>query len=640
MLWQIIKKSFPLIGRNRKPADLPVTNQLIQSAVAQHQAGNLQEAEHIYQSILEEQPDNPDALHLLGLVAHQTGNNEVAIDLIEKAINVAPSVADFYNNCGEAYRMLHQYDVAITRYEQALAINPDYAEAHNNLGNALNESDQPEQAIVHFEQALAINPDLVEAHNNLGNSLNELGRKEEAIAHFERALVINPDYAEAHNNLGVILQDLDRTEEVVAHFEQALTIKPDHFPAHNNMGNTFKELGLYEEAIACYEQALVINPEFADAHNNLGVALQELGRKDDAITSFEQALVINPNYAEAYNHLAMIKPMQGQVPVIEELLINPATSETDAMHYHYALGKIYIDNATFARAFEHYQHANRIRRKSITYDPQSHSDFVDRLIDFYSIKYFQKKFAYEPDSELPVFIVGMPRSGTSLVEQIISNHLQVYGAGELGAFRQIEESMTKELETSSPYPDCMSLCNDVITHKLADVYLKELSAYSQDARRITDKMPDNFLRIGLIKTLFPKAKIIHCKRSALDTCTSIFLNYFVRGSEYSFDLNDIGQYYLDYERLMDHWNNLFPADIFNMQYEELVENQEANSRLLIGHLGLEWDEKCLDFHQNKRAVKTASNLQVRQPMYKHSINRWKHYEKHLESLIEVLQHHI
>ena len=232
----------------------------------------------------------------------------------------------------------------------------------------------------------------------------------------------------------------------------------------------------------------------------------------------------------------------------------------------------------------------------------------------------------------------MPRSGTTLVEQIVSSHPQVHGAGELLSFERIEKTITKQYEASSPYPECVSLCKDSILFRFSTEYLAELGNHSQDAIRITDKMPDNFLRIGLIKTLFPHAHIIHCQRNAMDTCTSIFLNYFADGNKYSFDLAELGQYYLDYTRLMDHWSSLFSSEILDVQYEDLVMNQEIVSRQLIEYLGLEWNENCLDFYSNKRAVRTASNLQVRQPIYKNSINRWKHYEKHLEPLIAILKH--
>ena len=645
-------------------------SQLIQTGLEHHQTGRLQEAETIYRSILKEQPKHPDVLHLLGVLSLQVGKSEIAVDLIESAIKVNPDEPEFYNMCGEAYRALNKHDMAITRYEQALAIKPDFAGAHNNLGNAFKELGRVEDAITHYEQAIAISPDFAISHNNLGIALKDLGRPEDAITHYEQAIAIMPNYAEAHSSLGNVLQELGRPEEAVTHHKQALAIRPDYAEAHSNLGNALKELGRpedaithYEQAIAIqpdfamahynlgialdelsrpeeaitrYEQALAIKPDYAEAHNNLGNALDELGRQEDAITHYEQALAINPDYAEAHRNLSKIKPKQEQVSIIEKLLKKPSLSETDEIHCHFALGNIHNNVKTFNKAFEHYNKANTLKRKSVIYDSQNYSANVDRLIKVYSNGYFQGTTACGSESELPVFIVGMPRSGTSLVEQIVSSHPQVHGAGELASFGRFEEAIAEQFKASNPYPECMALCNESVALGFSEKYLEELRNYSHDAKRITDKMPANFARIGLIKTLFPKARIIHCQRNALDTCTSNFLNYFAVGNEYSFDLLELGQYYLDYERLMAHWCSLFPTEILAVQYEDLVMNQEKISRQLIEHIGLEWDECCLNFHKNKRAVNTFSSMQVRQPIYAHSINRWKHYEKHLAPLIAIL----
>jgi len=645
-------------------------SQLIQTGLEHHQSGRLQEAETIYRSILNEQPQQLDALYLLGVLALQVGKGEIAVDLIENAIKIKPNEPDFYNMCGEAYLALHKYDIAIARYEQAIAIKPNFAGAHNNLGNAFKELGRMEDAIARYEQAIAISPDFAMSHNNLGIVLKELGRPEEAIAHYMQAITIVPNYAEAYTNVGNALQELGRAEDAIAHHKKALAIRPDYAEAHINLGNAHKELGRPADAISHYEQALAIQPDFAMAHYNLGIALDELGRPEDAITHYERALAIKPDYAQAHNNLAnaldeagrqedaithyekavaikpdyaeayrnltKMKPKQEQAPIIEELLKSPSLSETDAIHCHFALGNIYHAAEAFDQAFEHYNQANALKRKSTTYDSQNYSIYVDRLIEVYSEEYFEEISAYGSDSELPVFIVGMPRSGTTLVEQIVSNHPEVYGAGELSSFGRFEEAIAKQFEDSEPYPECMRLCNESIASKFSKRYLAELRNYSQDAKRITDKMPGNFSRIGLIKTLFPKARIIHCQRNALDTCTSNFLNYFAVGNEYSFDLGELGQYYLDYERLMAHWDSLFSSDILRVQYEELVMDQEAMSRQLIAYLGLEWDDRCLDFHKNKRAVHKLSSMQVRQPIYTRSMNRWKHYEKHLAPLIAIL----
>jgi tetratricopeptide (TPR) repeat protein len=543
--------------------------EMLQRAGSFYQAGNLQEAEILYLSILEKYQNYHEATYMLGVIAYQVG----------------------------------QYSLAIARFEQTLALKPNYVDAHNNLADAL----------------------------------KAMGRLDEAIFHYKKTLSIKPDFPEPHINLGNCLSLLNRVDEAIDHFKQALSIKPDFVKAHFNLGNSLKERGKMEEAISHYEKALALRPDLIAAHNNIGALLQDMGRKEEAIKHYEQALIIKPDFAWMHFNLTKIKPKQEQIPIIENLLASPTISIEDAMYYHHALGNIYNEAKSYSNSFEHYLKGNKLKRKTIDYDAQKHTEFVDRLIETYSEDYFQNKIVCGSDSELPVFILGMPRSGTTLVEQIVSCHPNVFGADELTTLANIEIAIIKHFETSMPYPECISLFEETNAQIYSAEYLQELRVFSRDATRITDKAPYNFLRIGLIKILFPKARIIHCKRNALDTCTSIFLNYFASGNEFSYDLTEIGQYYLDYKRLMEHWHNLFPNEIFDVQYEELISNQNEISQQLINYLGLEWDDACLDFHKNKRAVKTASNLQVRQPIYTKSVERWKRYENYLQPLINILQ---
>jgi tetratricopeptide (TPR) repeat protein len=646
------------------------SSQLIQTGLKLHQAGRLQEAESCYQAVLREQPKNSDAWHLLGVIAQQIGKDEVAVELIEKAIDIRPDVADYYVTCGEAYRAMREYDSATHCYEKALSINPGFAGAHLNLGNTLKETGRVLEAIGHYEKAVALQPDFAIALNNLGIALKEIGRTEDAITRFERALAIAPGYFEAYNNLGNALLAVDRFDAAISRFEQAIAIQPKYAEAHSNLGNAFRqsgrledairqykeavsckpdfamghynlgialeETGRAEEAIASYLQALSIDSGFAEAHHNLGFAFQDLGRKDEAIASYQRAIAHKPEYASAYLHLSMIEPQLEQASVIEALLEQSSLDDKDTVLCHFALGNIYHDAEQFEQAFDHYLVANTLKRNTITYEPQSHTDFVDRLTETYSKTYFRNLGPGGSDSNLPLFIVGMPRSGTTLVEQIISSHPQVYGAGEIEFIGRIEERLAGDYAAKSDYPECMNSCSKETPVVLAREYLEQVRRYSGEAVRITDKDPGNFHRIGLIKTLFPKARIFHCQRNPMDTCASIFFNHFAKGNEYAFNLDELGHYYIDYENLMSHWKSLFPEDIMTVEYENLVKNQEEVSRRLIDHAGLDWDDLCLRFHDNTRAVRTASSSQVREPIYTRSVNRWKQYEKQLLPLAKIL----
>jgi hypothetical protein len=328
-------------------------------------------------------------------------------------------------------------------------------------------------------------------------------------------------------------------------------------------------------------------------------------------------------------------PRQELIPVVEKLIDDPVLPKDDAINCHFALGNLFKSGKSFDRAFGHFQAANALQRETFSYDPEENSRLFDKLAEVYSRRFIADTRQFGADSELPVFIVGMPRSGTTLVEQILSSHALVHGAGEIEAFPGVMLSITEELGHAGPPPECISLIDRKLAAKYSAQYLQELQQYNPMARRITDKLPGNFVRIGLIKTLFPDARIVHCQRNPLDNCVSLFFHYFT-ALTCSFELTELGQYYLDYQRLMSHWQSLFPGEIFNVQYEELVTDQERVSKQLVDYLGLEWDEKCVDFHNNERNVLSPSNMQVRQPMYMNSIIRWKQYEEFLQPLIEVL----
>lgn len=639
-------------------------SQQLQAALAHHQAGRLREAEAIYRTILAEQPEDPNALYLLGVLALQAGQNEAAHDLLKKAIAVSPANADAHNMCGEACRALGQPDEAIRSYQEALRLNPEFAGAINNLGNvymelgrheaaaaeyaraialapgfamshdnlglAMKALGRPEEALPHFERALSIAPDYPGAHNNLGNTLREIGRTDEAIARYRRVIELDPRFAEAHNNLGTALKDIGNLDEAAAEYEKALALRPGFAMAHNNLGLLYDETARPYDAMACYERAIAIDPDYADARNNLGNVLFQLGRPDEAAAEYRKAIAIRPSFAEAYRHLTNVRPDPEIIGSILEQLDRPDLPSDDTMHFHYALARIAEHQREHGEAFRHFQTANRLRRRALDYDPDEHARLIDRLIETFSPALRERTRDWGSDSEVPVFIVGMPRSGTTLVEQIVSSHPRVHGAGELPILANLAMGL-------AGYPESLLERGPALAADWSDRYLAVLRGHSDSADRITDKAPSNFLRIGLIRLLFPRARIVHCRRNPLDTCLSNYFNYFVVGNEFSYDLEELGHYYQCYERLMNHWRESFAAGFLEVDYQDLVRDQEATSRKLIDYLGLEWDPACLAFHQNRRAVKTASSMQVREPIYGRSVDRWRNYEEQLSPLISLLR---
>jgi len=466
--------------------------------------------------------------------------------------------------------------------------------------------------------------------------LEELGRTELAIGHYEKSIAIAPDIAAVHSQLGAALQKMGQTKNAIKCFERALRLRPNDIGTRKVLALMLRQVGKVGEALILLEEATNLRPEDREAQLSLASTYRQLGQTEHAIERLKQFLAIRPTCGEAYYHTSLIRPRQELIPVVQEILDNPRLSKSDAIYCHFTLGNLFDSGESYDRAFRHFLKANTLQRETFAYDAKEHSSTVDRLIAVYSKRFFRTKRQLGSTSQLPVFIVGMPRSGTTLIEQILSSHALVHGAGETEAFRGVNRSIAEQLSFAKPAPECMSLIDAEIIEQHSARYLQEMQLHSPTAARITDKSPMNFVRIGLIKSLFPDARIVHCQRNPLDTCISLFFHCFTHLT-CSFEMKELGQVYLDYQRLMSHWQNLFPGEIFTVRYEELVANQETVSKQLVEYLGLDWDEKCLDFHNNDRNVLSPSNMQVRQPMYKSSMNRWKLYEKHLQPLINALR---
>ncbi len=608
---------------------------LSQKALQHFKEGRLQQAQDECLALLQNQ-QHPGAILILGWIAHQQRELDVAVKRYQQYLGLRPKDAEAHYTLGLVFKELGRTELAIEHFNQSISIVADNAAVHKQLGDAYSKLQRLEEAIKPYETALALQADDVVTRINLGNVFHGLHRYTQSIQLYQQALTMQPDNVQVHRHLGASYQRMGQTQEAMKCFEQALSLRPDYVDARIKLAEVLRELGRAEEALVQVEQVTDLKPDETQAHVILALILRELGQAELAIERFERLLSTEPRCGHLYYQIAMLKPKQELIPILEKLISDPSLPNGDAIFCHFALGNIHRGSNSFDQAFSHFLEANTLYRKTFVYDAKEHALLIDRLIKVYSKRFFQRKHQFGSASQLPVFILGMPRSGTTLVEQIISSHPKVYGAGELQAISAIILTISQQLEHANLYPECMTLFDKEMAEEYSARYLQELALHSATAKHITDKFPGNYFKIGLIKTLFPDARIIHCQRNPLDSCISIFFHC-IQDWKWSFELTELGQYYLDYQRLMSHWQKLFPGEIFTVQYEELVMDQERVSKQLIDYLGLEWDEKCLDFHNNERDVRTISNMQVRQPMYKNSMNRWKHYEKHLQPLIDVLQ---
>jgi len=608
---------------------------LFETALRHYQEGDLQQAQDDCHRILREQ-QRPDAILILAKIAHERSEFKLAVERYQQFLSIVPSHEQTHFHLGVVLEELGQVEAAIEHYKKANTITANNAAVHDRIANAYCKLQRWVEAIKAYQQLLALQNDDVGTMIKLGQAFTKAKLIPESILMYEQALTLLPDNALLLRRLGGGLLIMGQLKKAIDCFDQALSSRPDYFAVRIDLALALRQLGRAEQALALLEQAIGLKPDNEEAQINLALTLKQLGRTELAVERLEQFLTDSPSCGRAYYHISKIKPKQELVSAVEKLVNNSELPKGDATYCHFALGNVFDNSKLFDQAFNHYLKANKLHRETLSYDARENAQYVDSLIKVYNKGFFQGKGPHGATSQLPVFIVGMPRSGTTLAEQIVSSHAMVHGAGEIRACPAINYSIAYQLKYSKPDPECMSLIDRKMIEVYSARYLQELTHHCPAAARITDKEPGNFFRIGLIKTLFPNARIIHCQRNPLDNCVSVFFHYFT-AFQSSFELTELGQFYRDYLRLMTHWNNLFPGEIFTLQYEDLVDDQERVSRQLIDYLGLEWDQNCLDFHNNERNVMTPSNMQVRQPMYKDSINRWQPYEKHLKPLIEVLQ---
>jgi len=490
---------------------------------------------------------------------------------------------------------------------------------------------QGKDALPALQKAAELLPEDAEAHGNLGNALRAAGQIQQAAKSHGRALALKPDYAEAHNNLGSVQLDLGRLDEAAASFRRALAINADFALAHSNLATVLTLQNQRMEAEASCRRALEINPRLTAAVVQLAELQADLGRFADAESLMKRAIAIEPNMPEAWAGLVRWRKMaRGDSWLAEaQRILGQRLPPRREVHLRYAMGKYFDDVGDHEQAFTNFRRANELTKIGRpAHDSRLFTRAIDLIVHLHTRDWLSRARAVSSPSDRPVFIVGMPRSGTTLAEQILASHPEVFGAGELPFWNSAATTLAASRTDGG---------NDQnILGRLADDYVKLLSRLSPDARRVVDKMPANFLHLGAIHAALPDARIIHMRRNPIDTCLSIYFQNFGTEHFYASDLDDLACYYTEYLRLMDHWRYILPAStILEVPYEAFVEAPEAWSRTMVEFIGLPWDPKCLDFQGTTRAVSTFSKWQARQKISKSSVGRWRNYEKFLGPLMRL-----
>jgi tetratricopeptide (TPR) repeat protein len=610
------------------------------------QAGRLAEAEAIYRAILAEAPQDPHTLHFLGTLVHQTGRHEEALGLITRALAAEGPHPVIYANLATVNLALDRLDEAERNCRLALDRQPNLASAVFCLGVVHYRRGRHAEAAAAFCDAVRHDPRRGDARRRLEARPEEL--RFAVVAQLQARHQAEPGNDEVCRDLATALLADRRPQEAMVHLRESLRLWPHQAELHALLGLAHQQLEQMAEAADCFRTALRCNPAHTQARCDLGGALETLGRADEGAEEFRIVLAQQPTNTEAIAALSKLavaghhRFSDEELACIETLSARPDLTIADECRLHFALAQLLDHRGDSTAAFEHARRANAARARfdrgrGHVFDPAENRRRIDRLIAVFTPTYFAHLRSLGSESDLPIFIVGMMRSGTTLAEQILASHPQVHGAGELREIGMASTALPKRLGTVDEYPECMLHLDAATAAVTAEAHLRMLRRRGGDALRVVDKYPLNFLNLGTIATLFPRAKIIHCRRDPLDTCVSCYFQDFFDPFPFKHDLTHFGEYYREYERLMAHWREVLPMPIFELQYEELTADPETISRRLVEYCGLDWDDRCLKFHKTERPVRTASLLQVRKPMYRSAVGRWKRYEQQLQPLIEALR---
>ena len=604
------------------------------------QKGLLAEGEEAARRAVTMDPGLVSGWNNLGILLQEAGKFAESFDCLERVVALQPGWAEAHNNLANTCRRLGDLDRAEQHYRTALSLNPSYAEAHSNLAFLLSAQGRSDDAAAHAQRAIELSPRLVDAYLNLAEVETSRHRNDAALQALDRVGAFAPLHPAVLTARAKTLKQLERFDEALGLARQALALAPQSADAHVTLAMVLQSMGQTDEALAQFEQAALLPGAVAEnALVGRATLLMEAGRRDDALAAFDRALKAFPGSVTALAGRAdtrTFQPGDPDIAVLEACVAETGRhSLADRISAHFSLGKAYLDTHDAQRAFHHLDEGNRQKRSTLSYDSAASEQWMERVADTFSAERYAGLQGTGVPSALPVFIIGMPRSGTTLIEQIVSSHPQVTGAGELSALRLA-------IEDKGEFPQSVKALagQDAAPFftQLGLAYLSRVTPLAQGRARLVDKMPGNFLYAGLIPLILPGARIIHIRRDPVDTCLSCYTKLFSGDQPFAYNQTELGRLYRAYERLMAHWRKVMPPGcLIEVDYEDVVDDLEQEARRLVEFLGLPWDDACLSFHKNRRVVRTASVNQVRQPIYKTSKGRWQAYADYLGPLLKALE---
>lgn len=624
--------------------------------------------------ILKVLPDQPNALMLLGLGLGATGQTKEALDTFTQLIKIQPNWAAVYFEIGQLQAKTGNYSAAIRQLRTALSIKPDFPKAWLCLGDyysAIEDDAKAQLAYANHVRFSASDPQLlaaavaltdnripdaehllksylkhyptdVAAIRMLAEVAARLGRDIDAENLLARCIELAPEFHFARQNYALILNRLNKAELALAQAEMLLELEPGNLSYLNIKAVALNKLGDCGTAIKLYESIIVNHPGYSKIWHSFGHTLKTAGFQERAVQAYRRSIELEPSYGEAFWSLANLKTFQFSDDDITQMrfqLQQDALSDGDRFHFDFALGKALEDKKDFAASFGHYNKANALRKTLIRYSPERNRFKVDECETLFSAQFFQERKDFGVADAAPVFILGMPRSGSTLLEQILSSHSQVEGTMELPDIISITKALYRQLkgaDAKTYYPLLQEMTREE-SIGYGERYLQNTRIHrQQNLPFFIDKMPNNFAHIALIQLILPNAKIIDARRHPLACCFSNYKQHFARGQNFSYSLEDMGRYYVDYVRLMSHFDTALPGRIHRVHYESMVENTESEISSVLSYCDLPFEADCMRFFENSRPVRTASSEQVRKPIYKEGVDHWRHYEEWLGPLKNVL----
>lgn len=597
--------------------------------------GLLSEAEQAAQRAVALDPNLAIGWGNLGIILQESGQLTHSLDCLKRFAAMQPDSPQAHNNLANTYRRLNRLDLAHTHYRQALTLDPHYAEAHSNLAFLFSAQGQFEHAVQAARRAIELNPRLPDAYLNLAEAETSCLRHAQALHWLDALHQFAPHHVAGLSARAQLLKKTERHDEALVAANTALELAPDNANAHLTLGLVLQALNRHDEALKHFDRAAELPGTVTEqALVARATLLQESGRKAQAHAAFDTALAAFPGSIAALTARTESKrysaddsdiaTMQAHLQDAQALVLN------DQLTLHFALAKAYLDIADSPRAFHHLNTGNALKRATFAYEADASQAWMQRIAERFPAERYRQPSTTGAPSSLPVFVLGMPRSGTTLVEQILASHPQVHGAGELAALRHA-------IEHQGTFPDSSHSWSAADLQQIGERYLQQVEPLADGRTRLVDKMPSNFLYAALIPLILPGARIIHCRRDPVDTCLSCYSKQFGGDQLFSYNLDELGRFHRDYQALMAHLRQVLPAERFiEVDYEAVVDDLEGQARRLIEFIDLPWNDACLTFHTTERVVRTASVNQVRQPIYTHAKGRWRAHAEHLGPLLDAL----